>query len=401
MIKTVSMVLNKFERIDRNEIRKFSLIRATFLKYLLVRFTINKFGPAKLLKPNHNRNFLAIFSSLLPDMDLRKRISSFSELGTLLPGLITSGLSDCAFNANSWFTGSETARALNSWSSMLTAGNLTRWTDLYPIPAVPPLRNILVITAGNIPLVGFHDFLSVLISGNRFIGKLSSRDDQLLTLLAEELIRIEPFFTDQILFQDFTISPDAVIATGSNNSSWYFQKEYGNMPHIIRKNRSSAAILDGSETDEELDNLAADILEYYGLGCRSVSHIFLPAGCSPEYLAGHLSGFNQIDPCEPLHDNLRYQRARLAMLNTPYTDARQVLLVESEILHSPIGVLHYSFYDDQTALFHNLEARNTEIQCLAGHRSTNHNLIPLGSAQKPALWDYADNIDTLSFLINI
>lgn len=284
---------------------------------------------------------------------------------------------------------------------MLTTGNLTRWTDLYPIPAVPPLRNILVITAGNIPLVGFHDFLSVLISGNRFIGKLSSRDDQLITRLAKELIRLEPLFADQIQFPDFTIPPDAVIATGSNNSSRYFQKEYGHIPHIIRKNRSSAAILDGSETDEELHSLAADILEYYGLGCRSVSHIFLPAGCSLENLTIYLSSFSLIDSCEPLNDDLRYQRARLTMLNTSFIDARQVLLVESEMLHSPIGVVHYSFYDDQTALFNNLEARNTEIQCLAGHRSTNQNLIPFGSVQKPELWDYADKIDTLDFLINL
>ena len=334
-------------------------------------------------------------------MYLRKRISSFAELGTLLPDLIKSGLSDHAFNANSWFTRSETARALNSWSSILTADNLTRWTDLYPIPAVPLLRNILVITAGNIPLVGFHDFLSVLMSGNRFIGKLSSRDDQLLTLLVKELIRLEPLFADQIHLQNFTGSPDAVIATGNNNSSRYFQMEYGHIPHIIRKNRSSAAILDGSETDEEMDNMAADILEYYGLGCRSVSHIFLPAGFSPENLIRPLSCFNRIDPCTPFNNNLRYQRARLAMLNTPFIDARQALLVESEMLHSPIGMVHYSLYDDQTALFDNLIALNTEIQCLIGHRSTNHSLIPFGSAQKPELWDYADNMDTMDFLINI
>ncbi|MFA5815086.1 MAG: acyl-CoA reductase [Bacteroidales bacterium] len=401
MIKTVRTVLNKFDRIDKNEIRKFSLIKATFLKYLLVRFTIIKFGTAKLRKPNQNRNFLAIFSSLLPDMDLRNRISSFAELGSLFPGLIKSDLMDQAFSANNWFTRSETARALNSWSSLLTADNLTRWTDLYPIPAVPPVRNILVITAGNIPLVGFHDFLSVLISGHRFIGKLSSRDDQLLTLLAKELIRMEPLFADQIQLQNFAISPDAVIATGSNNSSRYFQMEYGHVPHIIRKNRSSAAILDGSETDEELDNLAADILEYYGLGCRSVSHLFLPAGYSPGNLVEPLISFNQIDPCEPFNDNLRYQRARLAMLNTPFIDARQVLLIESEMLHSPIGVVHYSFYDDLSVLLSHLKAQDTEIQCLVGHKSANPNLIPFGSAQKPELWDYADNIDTLDFIINL
>ncbi|MCX6227272.1 MAG: hypothetical protein NTV01_21425, partial [Bacteroidia bacterium] len=266
MIKTVSIVLNKFDRIDKKEILKFSLIRAIFLKYWLLKFTILRFGTAKLQKPNHNRNFLANFSSLIPNMDLRKRISSIAELGSRLPGLINSGLLEHTMKANNWFTGSETTRALYSWSSLLTTENLTRWTNLYAIPDVPPLLNILVITAGNIPLVGFHDFLSVLISGNRFIGKLSSRDDQLLTMLAKELIRIEPSFADLIHFQDFNITTDRVIATGSNNSARFFQIEYGHLPHIIRKNRSSAAILNGSETGEELDLLAADILEYYGLG---------------------------------------------------------------------------------------------------------------------------------------
>jgi len=334
-------------------------------------------------------------------MDLRKRISSFAELGSLLPGLVKSNVWVQAFNANNWFTSSEIARALNSWSSLLTSDNLTRWTEHYPIPAVPPNRNILVITAGNIPLVGFHDFLSVLISGHRFIGKLSSRDDQLLTQLAKELIRIEPQFVHQIQLQDFTISPDGVIATGSNNSARYFQREYGHLPHLIRKNRSSAAILDGTETPEDLNNLAADILEYYGLGCRSISHIFLPAGYPIENLVHPISRFSQIDPCEPFNDNLRYQRARLGMLNTLFIDARQALLPESEMLHSPIGVVHYSFYDDMSVLFGHLKAQDTEIQCLVGHKSANPNLIPFGSAQKLELWDYADNIDTLNFLINI
>jgi hypothetical protein len=222
-----------------------------------------------------------------------------------------------------------------------------------------------------------------------------------MTLLAKELIRIEPSFTDLIHFQDFNITTDRVIATGSNNSSRFFQMEYGHLPHIIRKNRSSTAILNGSETGEELDLLAADILEYYGLGCRSVSHIFLPAGYSPIKLAEPLTNFNKIDSCEPFSDNLRYQRARLAMLNKPSIDAQQALLLESEALNSPIGIVHYSFYDDKTILFDRLKLLDTEIQCIVGHKSMNPGLIPFGSAQKPDLCDYADNIDTLDFLIII
>jgi hypothetical protein len=331
-------------------------------------------------------------------MNLQKRISSLAELGTTLSGLILKDRPENVSPANDWFTRSELTRALLSWSALLTGNNLTRWTDPYPIADDPPLRNILVITAGNIPLVGFHDFLSVLISGNCFHGKLSWRDDQLLVLLAKELIRIEPGFSNQIHIRDFTIVPDAVIATGSNNSSRYFRMEYGRIPNIIRKNRSSAAVLDGSETPDELENLTADITEYYGLGCRSVSHLFLPAGYAPESLLQPLSSCNHTDPCMPYVHNLGYQRARLAMLKIPFFDCSQTLLVESDSLHSPIGVVHYSFYTDRNALFEKLEALSSELQCLIGHKSLYFKLLPFGSAQKPELWEYADGVDTLEFL---
>lgn len=334
-------------------------------------------------------------------MNLRKRISSFAELGSQLPVQINGALPEQVLFANNWFTRSEIVRALSSWSSLLTLNNLTCWTDRYSFRPIPAMHNILVITAGNIPLVGFHDFLSVLISGNRFIGKLSSRDDKLLTILAKELIRIEPQFAGLIHLQDPLVIPDAVIATGSGNSARYFQVEYGHFHHIIRKNRSSAAILDGSETRGELDFLAADILAYYGLGCRSISHLFLPAGYLPENLVEPLSAFRPIDPCEPFNNNLHYQKTRMAMLSTPYIDGGLALLVESEMLHSPVGVVHYSYYSDRTLLFDNLKNQESEIQCLVGHKSLNPNLIPFGSAQKPELWDYADHIDTVEFLNNI
>lgn len=334
-------------------------------------------------------------------MNLINRISSFAKLGALLPGFTDDSLIDCVLDANRWFTRSESQRALNAWSSLLTLQNLTDWTSRYAISDTPPLLNILVITAGNIPLVGFHDFLSVLLSGNRFVGKLSSRDDLLLTHLTNELIGLEPQFANLIDLQYITDKPDAVIATGSNNSSRYFRREYGHLPHVIRKNRSSAAILDGSETNKELDGLAADILEYYGLGCRSVSQVYLPAGFSPERLVEPVSSYNRIDPCYYLRDNLRYQRARLSMLDIPFIDARHVLFVQSELLHPPIGVVHYSFYKNHTSLFGQLENLSSHIQCLTGHESMNSELVPFGTAQKPELWDYADNLDTLEFLIKL
>jgi hypothetical protein len=334
-------------------------------------------------------------------MDLKTRISAFAELGTRLPAIMTGSLPEQAFQANNWFTKSEVDRALKAWTQLLTASNLFRWTDLYNIREGLSNKNVLVITAGNIPLVGFHDFVSVLITGNRFVGKLSSRDDILLTAIAGELIKIEPHFSELIHSGELSTSPDAVIATGSNNSSRYFQTEYGHIRHIIRKNRSSAAVVDGNETHEDLRNLACDILQYYGLGCRSVSHLFLPAGYSPENLVEPLNSYTETDPCASFSNNHRFQKARLSLLNIPFINTDPVLLVENESLHSPIGIVHYSYYTDKQNLLTELMPYKTEIQCLCGHKSGNTELLPYGTAQKPELWDYADQMDTMEFLINI
>jgi hypothetical protein len=335
-------------------------------------------------------------------MNLQERIAAFAGLGCRIPGLPDPDLVEKTVKANNWFTNSEIIRAMHAWSALLNMDNLVRWTGAYRLPDEPPMRNVRVITAGNIPLVGFHDFLSVLISGNRFSGKLSSRDDILLTLLAGELVRLEPRFARQIDFQDIAgTAPEAVIATGSDNSARYFHQEFARIPHIIRKNRSSAAILDGTETPADLRKLSADILEYYGLGCRSVSHLFLPEGHSPENLVRTLASCHGISPCGPMADNLRYQRARLAMLEKPFLDAGRVLLTENPSLHSPIGVVHFSFYRDPAALLENLKSRDSELQCILGHKTAGPGLIPFGTAQQPALWDYADRVDTLDFLLGL
>jgi len=260
---------------------------------------------------------------------------------------------------------------------------------------------VMVIMAGNIPLVGFHDFLSVLIAGHHCTAKLSTRDSILLPTLMKELISIEPRFANLISLDDFRGNPDAVIATGSDNSARYFRNRYGEIPHIIRKNRSSAAILDGTEDSRELEDLFSDMLEYYGLGCRSISHLFLPAGYSPENLGKQLSGYSHCDPCVPFSDNLRYQRSRLEMMNIRYIDARHTLLVENESLHAPVGIVNFSFYKDMDDVSSQLQAQQDEIQCLIGHRSVDQPFIPFGSAQKPQLWEYADQVDTLDFLISL
>ena len=391
------MVLSRFDRIERKEIRKFSFVRAILLKYVLVCFTVRLLA-AKLRKPNHNRNFLATFGWLHQTMELHQRIAAFGELGRRLPGLLTDELCGRVNRANPWFTASEIRRAGRAWSELLIREKLESWTCDPGTQAPASCLDVLVIAAGNIPMVGFHDFLSVLITGNRFYGRLSSRDDILIREISGELTRIEPGFQSLIRFDDPAGTPDAVIATGSNNTSRYFRLKYGEIPHIFRRTRSSAAILDGMETDGEIQGLASDILDYYGLGCRSISHIYLPEGASPEKLTVALTVPMPYDECQPLTDNIRYQRARLEMLGIPFTDAGRVLIAGSENIHSPIGVVHVSHYRDAAILMESLAAREEEIQCLTGHSSLGMGLVPFGSAQYPGLGDYADHVNTLEFL---
>jgi hypothetical protein len=333
-------------------------------------------------------------------MEPGKRIAAFSQLGDRLAGLAGDDVIARIGETNGWFTRSEVRRALGAWADLLKMDKLQQWAQAYNLDERKRPSDILVITAGNLPLVGFHDFLSVLVSGNRFIGRLSSRDNILIPLIARELIRIEPGFSGFIHFGE-KADPDAVIATGSDNSSRYFRTAFGHLPSIIRKNRSSAAILDGSETNGELDGLVADMLVYYGLGCRSITHVYLPEQLKTDDLADRIRHYAGTDPCPLYRDNLRYQKARLALLGIRVTDARNALLTENESLHSAIGVIHYSYYSSLDRLKELLDYYDSGIQCLAGHGSLLPGLVPFGKTQNPELGDYADRLDTLAFLTNL
>lgn len=328
-------------------------------------------------------------------MDLASRIGSFITLGQQLGRnelrpLVVDPLS------NPWFTGREINRACKFWAGLLTWDNLLKWTGPYRIPDDRLAKNVLVIPAANLPLVGFHDFLSVLITGNRYIGQVSSRDNQLLPAVADALIAINPEFRDKILFSNQPQPADGVIATGNNNTARYFDYKYRSVPSVIRKNRSSAAVLTGRESPADYAGLTADILEYYGLGCRSVSHVFMPSGLPTDALVSSIENFSDWDDNQMLRDNLRFQKARLTLMKLPFTDAGKIILCENHSLHSPIGMVHYSYLDDDNTLDEWLNRDSGELQCIVGT-----NRIPFGSAQKPALWDYADRIDVVRFLINL
>jgi hypothetical protein len=251
--------------------------------------------------------------------------------------------------------------------------------------------------AGNVPLVGFHDFLSVLITGNNVLAKLSSNDTQLLPFLANYLISIEPEFKDCISFSEKKLTNfDAVIATGSNNTARYFDYYFGKYPHIIRKNRNSVAILTGNETPQQLEALANDVFRYFGLGCRNVSKIFIPENYDFDTFFNGMFSWKELINNNKYIDNYDYNKAVYLMSKMNLLDNEFLLLKHDEEYASPISVVFYEFYKDLDKLNNKLSEESEHIQCII---SEEH--IPFGTAQTPNLWDYADGVDTVAFLLKL
>ena len=249
--------------------------------------------------------------------------------------------------------------------------------------------------AGNIPLAGFHDFLSVLISGNNLIVKTSSKDSELIVYISDILCSINPSFRDNIEFAEGTLSNfDIVIATGSDNSSRYFDYYFGKYPSIIRKNRNSIAIIEGDETGDELEGLGTDIFSYFGLGCRNVSKIYVPKGYDFRSMIRYWDTFAGVISHPKYANNYDFNKAVYLVNKEAFYDAGYILLKEDSRISSPVSVLYYEYYESQTALKQQIELLKEKIQCMIGR----HN-IPFGKAQSPNLWDYADGIDTIEFLL--
>ena len=255
--------------------------------------------------------------------------------------------------------------------------------------------------AGNIPLVGFHDFISVLISGNKVLGKLSSNDKILLPFLTQKLIEIEPEFKEYIQFSDKKLENfDAVIATGSNNTSLYFEHYFGKYPNIIRKNRNSVAVLSGEESPTQLEALSKDIFTYFGLGCRNVSKLYLPKEYDFKPFFNAMYSQKDIIHNDKYMNNYDYNKAVYLMGGVNLLDNEFMLLKEDTGFSSPISVVFYEYYNSLQEVEKYL-AKNTEkIQCVVS-TSNIENAIPFGKTQSPELWDYADSIDTLEFLLNL
>lgn len=354
-------------------------------------------------------------------MKIQERISAFVELGKFLKQFskeeiqITKHELNARYfeefkellnrvsNENLWFTPSHVRASINGICQFLTEENLNQWLKKYQVSENNTNKNVAVIMAGNIPMVGFHDMLSVLISGHTFIGKLSTKDNQLLDFIAKLLINLNPEFENLIHFQSGQLSGetsfDAIIATGSNNSARYFDAYFSKYPNIIRRNRNSVAVISGNETEEEIKSLGNDIFLYFGLGCRNVSKLYIPKDYDITNLLKHWEDYKHIIDHSKYANNYDYQRSLLLMNKIQHYDNGFLLLQENTEIGSPVGVVYFEYYSELQDIEQKLKLDSELIQCIVA--SDLDDAIPFGKAQEPQLWDYADNVDTMQFLTNL
>ena len=299
---------------------------------------------------------------------------------------------------NGWFTKKNIVFALDKWSNLLTESNINQWIIKYNFNIEKP-KTVAIIMAGNIPLVGFHDFLSVLLSGHNVLIKQSSNDKHLLPYLAKYLEVIEPRLKGRITFTEGELKDfDAVIATGSDNTARYFEYYFKNKPSIIRKNRNSVAILTGNETNEQLEGLADDIFRYYGLGCRNVSKIFVPKNYNFDAFFNAVYKWHPVINEAKYANNYDYNKAVYLMSEFDMLENGFLMIKEDKSYSSPIATLFYEYYSDINDIKEKIKTDAEKIQCVVSNGVLD-NEIKFGCTQNPQLWDYADNIDTVEFLL--
>ena len=332
----------------------------------------------------------------------QQNINNLVRLGELLSK--TEQFNDIfekAEQQNSWFTRANVIFAFKSWSDALSENNVKQWLSQYQLPQTTSPKKILIIMAGNLPLVGLHDLLCVLVTGHKAIVKLSSNDCVLLPYLITQMKTFAPEWTEAVTFTNDKITEyDAVIATGSDNTARYFEYYFGKKPHIIRKNRHSVAVLTGKETPEELFALGKDIFLYYGLGCRSISKLFVPKGYDFNLLFQAIYPYKDIIQEQKYANNYDYNKAVYLMSLFQLLENGFLLLKEDELYGSPIATLFYEYYTDVDSLKEKLTTDAEKIQCVVAHNFTTEE-VAFGETQTPQLWDYADGVDTLNFLLKL
>ncbi len=335
-------------------------------------------------------------------MLIQDRISAFEKLGDIFLNITKQqGFEDVVNNAvliNPWFTKSNIEYAFLSLGEMLHSDSLIPWVKSYEINKKTNL--IGVIIPGNIPLVGFYDFLCVLISGNIFLGQLSFTNNTLLPYVASLLFSIDIRFKQYVFFNDNLKTIDLLIATGGDNSFDYFNILFKNTPRILRKNRNSVAVLMGNENQASYASLVHDIFMYFGLGCRNVSKLFLPDSFNFDHLKKHLAAYSNIMLNMNYRDNYHYQKSILTINSTQFIDFNTSVLIYSDRINSPIGVLYYENYTSLEEVNHILNINQENIQCIVCDDHRISNAIPLGSTQNPSLLDFPDGVDVMKFLVS-
>ena len=352
-------------------------------------------------------------------MELEKRINAFVELGKFLTqfeqidpvkdssvkynDLFFDGFKHqlkLAEETNGWFTKDNLIYSLKGWSNQLTYININTFILKYDMTSIS-CKNVAIIMAGNIPLVGFHDFFSVLISGHNVVVKQATNDKQLLPLIAKYLEIVEPGFKSKITFVDGQLKDfDAVIATGSDNTARYFEYYFREVPSIIRNNRNSVAVLNGNETKNDLEALSIDIFRYYGLGCRNVSKLFVPKSYDFKDFFQSIYSWHPIINQSKYANNYDYNKAVYLMSEFDMLENGFLMLKEDHRYSSPIATLFYEFYDSKKTLKKRLNKDHTKIQCVVASNFLDSE-IKIGCTQTPNLWDFADNVDTIEFLLKI
>ena len=347
---------------------------------------------------------------------IQNRIEAFSKLGDFLSQFSTKGIEkkeDIPFNElffdgfkhqiklaqenNSWFTKDNILNSLESWSKSLNYNNLNNFTNSVNLNIINP-KTVAIVMAGNIPLVGFHDFLSVLISGHSVLVKQSSSDKHLLPFLAKYLEYTEESFKGKITFTENKLTNfDAVIATGSNNTARYFEYYFKDKPNIIRKNRNSVAVITGKETIEDFEKLSDDIFQYFGLGCRSVSKLYVPKDYDFELFFNGMYNKKEIINNAKYANNYDYNKAVYLMSEFDLLENGFLMIKEDESYSSPIATIFYEYFDNEIDLKIKLHEDREKIQCVVA-KGFLENEIAFGQTQHPKLTDYADGVNTLEFL---
>jgi len=339
-------------------------------------------------------------------MDINQRLNILAALGERLLQMTEDEKNELFGNMqnhNNWFTPKQSALALQGIRRYLSIEQLKEWTSAYFLKKSEshPPKNIGIIMAGNIPGVGFHDLLCTLIAGHKPKIKLGSSDNILLPWLVKELKTLSPELAEVISFEERLGGMDAYIATGSDNSARYFNYYFGKYPHIIRKNRTSIAILNGKESEADLELLSKDIFTYYGLGCRNVSKVFFSDISQVQNFMKAMENIDYVLEHHKYFNNYEYNKSKYLINKVPHFDNGHLLLVQSQELVSPISVIYFEIYESADSLKIDLNSLSNKIQCMVSKDAWFEGSIPFGTAQSPEVHDYADNVDTLKFLLTL